>query len=675
MIEPAGKVMWIILGASLGGLILNHGNAAIFIPALLLWPVVQFRSSGRAPLVRPATLLIGLVVVLLPVAMRNQIVGGEFRLTSTLMSTNFYISNNENANGTHQPLRQGRSTSKLIRADATRLAQHDAGRELSRSEVSRYWTKRGLSSVTSDSGAWRGLVASKFAMLVHASELVDGESMETYRQYSWPLWLLGFAGHFGILVPLAFLGILLTFEKRSTLWLLHLMIFLYGLGTLLFFVTAQDRFPLAAFLFLFAAAGVIELPRCWARYSGAAIAWCAASVLVVAGISNRPDLVPGLSHAAQHIRGVQESNYGRMLLLRGDLDGAKTHLAAAVQAAGDSIEYLNNLGRILQLQGGFDDARTQFEKSLALDPDSAITHSLLGVLHFSQGRHDESLVALRRAVELDPMHEMFHLSLANTLSETEELDEAITHYREAIRLRADYAEAYNNLGSALGKQGEMTLAEQAFRQAVEYSSDYLEAHLNLGLSCQTSGRLDEALEHLLIAVELSPDNFRAHHTLGVIYGSKGMHEDASRHLEKSLQLRPDFAEGHFNYAIALNNSGRQADALMHVREAARLDPSNLMARNYLAGMLATHADPEIRNPEQAIRLAEALVEETSRQVAMFLDTLAAANASAGDFSQAMEIAQEAIDIAIAAGDNSMAEGIRVRWQMYGEGRPFVSQKK
>ncbi|MCH7547409.1 MAG: glycosyltransferase family 39 protein [Planctomycetes bacterium] len=130
VIEPAGKVMWIILGASLGGLILNHGNAAIFIPALLLWPVVQFRSSGRAPLVRPATLLIGLVVVLLPVAMRNQIVGGEFRLTSTLMSTNFYISNNENANGTHQPLRQGRSTSKLIRADATRLAQHDAGREL-----------------------------------------------------------------------------------------------------------------------------------------------------------------------------------------------------------------------------------------------------------------------------------------------------------------------------------------------------------------------------------------------------------------------------------------------------------------------------------------------------------------------------------------------------------------
>ncbi len=114
---------------------------------------------------------------------------------------------------------------------------------------------------------------------------------------------------------------------------------------------------------------------------------------------------------------------------------------------------------------------------------------------------------------------------------------------------------------------------------------------------------------------------------------------------------------------------------MHVREAARLNPSNLPARNYLAGMLATHADPEIRNPEQAIRVAEKLVEETGRQVPMFLDTLAAAHASAGDFTRAMEIAQEAIDIASAAGASEMADGISTRLQLYREGRPYVSEKR
>ena len=675
MIEPAGKASWIVLGVTLGALILTHESALIFIPALLLWPVVQFRTLGRQRLAMPVALIIGLVVVLFPVAMRNQVVGDEFHLTNALMSTNFFISNNEDANGMHQPLRPGRGTSKYIQADAKILAEQEVGRELSRSEVSRYWTKRGLGYAASNSGAWLGLVASKFAMLWHASEMVDAVSLESYQRHSWPLWLAGFVCHFGILAPLALLGIMLTFEKRATLWLLYLMITLYTLGTVMFFVSAQDRYPLAAFLFLFAAAGVIELPRRWRSLSAVRIAWGAAATLFVAAISNQPGLVPGFSNVSHHILGVKESNFGKTLLLRGDLEGAKTHFETAVQAVPESIEYLNRLGQLLQLRGNAAEAQTQFEKSLRLDPDSAMSHSLLGVLHFSEGRRDEAVAELRRAIHLDPTHEMIHVNLANTLAGLGELDEAIDHYREGIRLRENYAEAYNNLGSALGKRGEMSLAEQAFRQALDYFPDYPEAHLNLGLAFHATGRMDEAQIHLLRTVALRPDNFRAHNTLGVIYGAQGRHEEAGRHLEKSLQLRPDFAEAHFNYAIALNNSSRQQDALLHVREAARLNPSHLPARNYLAGMLATHPDPEIRNPEQAIRVAADLVEETGRQIPMFLDTLAAAHASAGDFTLAMEIAGEAVDIAITAGENELAEDIRTRLHLYREGRPFVSERK
>ena len=36
--------------------------------------------------------------------------------------------------------------------------------------------------------------------------MLDTESQESYAEWSWPLRVLGWIGHFGVLVPLALLG-------------------------------------------------------------------------------------------------------------------------------------------------------------------------------------------------------------------------------------------------------------------------------------------------------------------------------------------------------------------------------------------------------------------------------------------------------------------------------------
>ena len=46
-------------------------------------------------------------------------------------------------------------------------------------------------------------MARKFALLWNATEMLDTESQEAHAEWSWPLRIGGFVGHFGVLVPLA----------------------------------------------------------------------------------------------------------------------------------------------------------------------------------------------------------------------------------------------------------------------------------------------------------------------------------------------------------------------------------------------------------------------------------------------------------------------------------------
>ena len=60
-----------------------------------------------------------------PVALRNGAVGGEYLLTTSQGGSNFYIGNNEHANGMYAPLRFGRGDARFERDDAAAIAEQE----------------------------------------------------------------------------------------------------------------------------------------------------------------------------------------------------------------------------------------------------------------------------------------------------------------------------------------------------------------------------------------------------------------------------------------------------------------------------------------------------------------------------------------------------------------------
>jgi TolA-binding protein len=96
----------------------------------------------------------------------------------------------------------------------------------------------------------------------------------------------------------------------------------------------------------------------------------------------------------------------------------------------------------------------------------------------------------------------------------------------------------------------------------------------------------------------------------------------------------------------------------------QLDPSSL---NQIAWLLATRLEDGIRDSSSAIRFAQRAVAATSRTNANILDTLAAAYAEAGDFTNAVIVQQETVSLVTNA---SKKIEYTARLRLYESGMPY-----
>ncbi len=295
-----------------------------------------------------------------------------------------------------------------------------------------------------------------------------------------------------------------------------------------------------------------------------------------------------------------------------------------------------HLTDILFKQGKFDEAAAHNAELLRIRPEYGFAHNYRGVFLARQGKYDEAMAQFAEAVRDQPWNAFAHNYLGQALAMNGKIDEAVREFIEALRLDPNLAEAHNNLGLALATKGNSNAAIVQFREALRLEPNYPEADCNLGMALAQSGRLDEA----------------------------------AHYFSEALRLRPDFIEAHYNAAKAAAALGRSAEALRQYEEALRLQPDHLNALNNLAWLLATGNDPQFRHTEQAVLLAERAGALTAHHDPEVLDTLAAAYAATGKFDEAVRVAQQALGLATAAGQNALAGKIQERLDLYKAGRPF-----
>ncbi len=103
----------------------------------------------------------------------------------------------------------------------------------------------------------------------------------------------------------------------------------------------------------------------------------------------------------------------------------------------------------------------------------------------------------------------------------------------------------------------------------------------------------------------------------------------------------------------------------------RLAPATASNVNDLAWLLATAPEREVRDPAEAVRLAESLVVGRDEPSANFLDTLGTSYGAAGRFDEAVAATARALALAQSQGDSALVDAIQERHALYRAGRPFV----
>ena len=268
---------WIGLGllAGLGALL--RGNLLLLLP---IFAIGTFLPTRRA---KPVSLLgAGILLVLLPVVLRNYAVGDVFALTTSGAGTNLYGGNNaQNPNGVAREFDWVRGIPEYEADDWRHEAERRSGRTLDAGEVSRFWMSEVASSIASDPGLHVSILWNKLRATLSDYEVPDNHDLGWDRRYvsilRAPLLSWSWFG------PLMIAGVLLGLsDPRSTCERLVALFFLAYLVTIVLTVTSM-RVRLALLpLGLPLAAGFVY--RLYFRRSTKAIGSHACALLLGVGI-------------------------------------------------------------------------------------------------------------------------------------------------------------------------------------------------------------------------------------------------------------------------------------------------------------------------------------------------------------------------------------------------------
>ncbi|MCA9197428.1 MAG: ASPIC/UnbV domain-containing protein [Planctomycetales bacterium] len=142
---------------------------------------------------------------------------------------------------------------------------------------------------------------------------------------------------------------------------------------------------------------------------------------------------------------------------------------------------------------------------------------------------------------------------------------------------------------------------------------------------------------------------------------------AIRLLEAAVKKWPQSTDARFHLATLYQIDHQYSAAVTQYRLVLDRDADRTDAANNLAWLLCTTNDDELRNPPEALQLAQAILQTVDASPS-YLDTLAAAFAANGQFEQAVTTLERAIEL--TGSDSPMIEKLTNRIDVYRRRQPW-----
>lgn len=461
---------WGLCGALLGLAAITRPNILLLAPVLAGWVVWLNWRAWRAALGHGLALTAGTLLPILPVTIRNVVVGGDFALIATSGGVNFYIGNNPGSDGMSAVIPGDPPAWWPCYHAQIERAERAEGRTLRGSEVSRWYARQAWHWIAENPGAALALTLRKLGYFWSHWEVSNNQDIQfVFTKYATiTRWL---PVRFWLAAPLGILGLCLCLRRARELFPLWSFVLVYMVSVVVFFVSARYRIPVAPVLILFAAHACV-----WIARSAAALRWmpllAAAAPAALMGyvVSRTP---PGLD--TEMIQGHVAA--GMFLAADGKLDEAEPLLSEAVLRA----------------------QRTGWR----LQPE---VPEMLAHARMKRGDFAGAASALRIAVQADPKNVPFRQALGVALAGAGDLEAAATEFRAALDLRPDDPALQANLGNALAQGGRVADGLPLMLEAARADRKYLDTLRSAADALLRRGNQKAGLRVLEGALEVDPDD-------------------------------------------------------------------------------------------------------------------------------------------------------------------------
>ncbi len=392
--------------------------AALLLAATRLRPrATQLRGTGA--------LVLGLALVLVPAALRNHRVAGDFTPLPWSGGVNLYMANGPDARElTAFGARELGMAPDAMAARATSIAEEAAGRDLRPSEVSSYWAAR-TGAESGGVGAMTAHVARKAGLFFAASEYGNNHYVELERRYAIWLRVVPVSGWW--LLALGVGGWWLVRRRIPAADALALVITLTWAALTIVYPVSRYRLPVLPLAAILAGAGLVEALRTDDRRRRAI---AAALIVAVTGVAHLDGVLRSPPAAA-----ASYVNLATALAHEGRAAESEEILREATADWPDDGPAHLELGRALMQGGRFTDALVEFGKA---ESDTR-TQWAAGV---------PALYALVESGQATKAEEVGRVLLANLPPEPAMRAEMLAWWALAARARGDLSTAKRRLDAA-----------------------------------------------------------------------------------------------------------------------------------------------------------------------------------------------------------------------------------
>ncbi len=243
-------------------------------------------------------------------------------------------------------------------------------------------------------------------------------------------------------------------------------------------------------------------------------------------------------------------------------------------------------------------------------------------------------------------------------------------FRHAIAVTENNSTAHLNLGAALETEGQPNEALREYRESLRLDPYSFETANDIGKLLFEQGRPAEALDYCETAVRLKPNRATLHNNLGLTLEALGRFAEARAQFAEAARLDETYAIPRFQTGRTLLKQGRDADALPELFAAMQIEPDNMQFLIFTARVLASDENPQGRNGDQAVAVADHASQLVSSPQPVTLDTLAMALAEVNHFDEAKKIQQQAVELEGKSNDHEDLGLMQQRLKLYENRQPW-----